>query len=297
MVFYSHVRQLGDISIQIDDISKHSNDASTVLIMFPPLVMTFACHVDNDTTGDGVACPSGRHVFTDTFSPCGMYLHLDDSSLVSVKSKYKPSGQTKLIIFWLQCMLSAYRANINMCFFYHLGKIQVYFAFLTPNVGITEEGEEIWEQVYLKVKSKESSAASLDCGILCWQTDSWISNLGNHPEPRLCECPFRCANGAYIMVISLLICWLEGMNVTSAWLVCRRQHDSRDQVAWLVSEAPGESIAAGEGALSKQPVLWLDRELQWNWRHGGGPQGDIQGPTKRGLFFFPALPYHSSCMF
>lgn len=37
-----------------------------------------------------------------------------------------------------------------------------------------------------------------------------------------------------------------GRNVTLAWLACQQQHNTRDRKAWLVSVAPGESIAAGE---------------------------------------------------
>lgn len=35
-------------------------------------------------------------------------------------------------------------------------------------------------------------------------------------------------------------------NVTLVWLACQRQHSTCDWEAWLVSVAPGESIAAGE---------------------------------------------------
>ena len=34
--------------------------------------------------------------------------------------------------------------------------------------------------------------------------------------------------------------------MTLVWLACQRRHDIRDREAWLVSVAPGESIAAGE---------------------------------------------------
>lgn len=37
-----------------------------------------------------------------------------------------------------------------------------------------------------------------------------------------------------------------GRNVTLVWLACQRQHSTCDWEAWLVSVAPGESIAAGE---------------------------------------------------
>lgn len=192
---------------------------------------------------------------------------------LTLKSECKPSGLKKLITVWLQCTLRAYITHTNVRFLlcrYNSDTVCI----LRPNGdnSTRRKGKVHDDNKQTEIESiSRSKAVSpvLQDPLLIDKHSSWTTLV------TLFVVGTRHKLWSYVSLSADL---MSGRNVTLAWLACQRQHNTRDREAWLVSLAPGESIAAGEECRANSPSsAWT--ELQCNWRHGGGQPGERQGPT------------------